>query len=491
MDRVMWVFLPIGHDQGIRRFPWVTAGIAALCLLVQVQRSLGGASEDELLAASDERARLESEILLPYLKADAQATGGGPIRQGSNMWKQMEAWQAKQESLLARLRDGSLTGPDDPSYQAWLAARDRERQLLKRDLANRMGYRPSDGLSLGLVLSAFAHGGWMHLLGNLLFLYLVGCNLEDRWGRGVFSGFYLAGAVVSALVFYLWHRGSDTVLVGASGAVAAAMGAFLVCFHRSRIRFLSWSLLRGARTVELYAFWVFPLWFLEQTVSSWLEAHVRTGVAYSAHVGGFAFGVVVAGALKLSGIERRHLLPLTEKGTEWREDPDFLAALDLIGTRDLTAAVPRLQAVLARSPRHQGALEQLARTSVALRDPALAGPAVSAYLTALARTRMTEVLPLVDELRLVDGTVALDDRAGAVVVRAAAQGNRPQDAIKVASALLRQHPSSPLAPGVMWEVARLQEQHGHADLARQTRQQLVARYPNDPFAEQARVRLGA
>ena len=119
----------------------------------------------------------------------------------------------------------------------------------------------------------------------------------------------------------------------------------------------------------MFAFWVFPMWFSQQLFNSWLEARMSLGVAYSAHVGGFAFGLVAALALKVSGIERSRLLPATAAGTEWKEDPEYLQALEHIAAQDIAGAVSSLQAVLARQPRHEGALEQLARIAITHGDP--------------------------------------------------------------------------------------------------------------------------
>jgi membrane associated rhomboid family serine protease len=487
----MWLIFPIGHDQGIRHFPWVTAAIAAVCVVVQLLRTVGGPSEENLIAASEEVSRIEGELLTPHLlrKLHALDDHGKPDLQA--LRTRMRTLEAERTALVAQLRAGTLVPREDRRYRDWLAARDREQRLLRRDLGWRMAYRPADGARIELLLSAFAHAGWMHLLGNMLFLYLVGCNLEDRWGRSAFTAMYLGGAVASALAFYLWHRHSETMLVGASGAVAAAMGAFLICFHRARINFLVWSPFRGVRVSEVYAFWVFPVWFLQQLFNSWLEAHMNLGVAYSAHVGGFAFGLAAALALKVSGVERRRLLPATAVGTEWKEDPEYLQALEKIAAKDLPGAVSLLKAVLSRQPRHEGALEQLARISVKLGEPDLAGQAVSAYLVELGLARMSEVVPLTKELRLLDQPFALSDRAGAVIVRATAAEDEPALMIQAAIRLIAHHPGSPLAPGVMWDVARLQERIGRKDLARGTLSQLAARYPDDPFAEQARRKLEA
>ncbi len=158
----------------------------------------------------------------------------------------------------------------------------------------RWGYLSGSGLHRNLILSGFVHGGWLHVVGNMLFLWLVGSVLEDRWGRPAFLGFYLLSIAAATLCFDLLSGGERTVLVGASGGVSAAMGAFLVLCWSARIRFLYWIYVRGG-TFELPASFALALWLLEQVFwASGDPGGAVSGVAYTAHLGGFAFGVGVA-----------------------------------------------------------------------------------------------------------------------------------------------------------------------------------------------------
>jgi membrane associated rhomboid family serine protease len=159
-----------------------------------------------------------------------------------------------------------------------------------------LGHVSNSGLGLTLLTSAFVHGGWLHLIGNMLFLVLAGSPLEDRWGRPAFLGFYLAGAAVSALVFDALHAGDPVLLVGASGAIAAVMGAFLLFFARAKIRLWYW-MVRSSGTFELAAYYALPLWLLDQVVMGQIGG--GGAVAYNAHIGGFAFGVAAAGLVAL------------------------------------------------------------------------------------------------------------------------------------------------------------------------------------------------
>ncbi len=136
----------------------------------------------------------------------------------------------------------------------------------------------------------FLHGGWLHLLGNMLYLFVFGNNVEDRMGRVRFLLFYLGAGAVSAYGYALANAGSATTLVGASGAIAGVLGAYLMMFPRARV----WSLVPFLFFIPLRlpAWLVLGLWFVLQWFYS-TGAGVTGGadVAYLAHVIGFLTGV--------------------------------------------------------------------------------------------------------------------------------------------------------------------------------------------------------
>ena len=147
--------------------------------------------------------------------------------------------------------------------------------------------------ALSVLYSMFLHGSWLHVLGNMLFLYVFGNNVEDRLGRVRFLLFYLVAGYVSAYGFALAFHNSQTVLIGASGAIAGVLGAYLVLWPRARIVSLVTFLL--FLPLPLPAWFVLGSWFLLQWWYSigGLSAQ-GSGVAYLAHVIGFAFGMLVA-----------------------------------------------------------------------------------------------------------------------------------------------------------------------------------------------------
>jgi membrane associated rhomboid family serine protease len=152
-----------------------------------------------------------------------------------------------------------------------------------------------------LLTHMFLHGGWMHLIGNMWFLWIFGDNIEDILGRQKYLLFYIGCGIAAGLAQVFMNQGSRVPMVGASGAIAGVMGAYLVKFPHSRIVMLI-PILIFLTTVELPAVVVLIYWFVWQFWSGWgsiAEAHLsRGGVAWFAHVGGFVAGMALIAIMK-------------------------------------------------------------------------------------------------------------------------------------------------------------------------------------------------
>jgi len=153
---------------------------------------------------------------------------------------------------------------------------------------------PDKNIWLSILSSMFLHAGWLHLLGNMLFLWIFGDNVEDALGKVGYLAFYLLGGVAAGALQFVLAPNSTIPNVGASGAIAAVLGAYIVLYPRARILTAVFYFLIAF--VELPAFVVLGLWFALQLFQgvSGLGADVNSGVAFWAHVGGFVFGVLVA-----------------------------------------------------------------------------------------------------------------------------------------------------------------------------------------------------
>jgi membrane associated rhomboid family serine protease len=157
---------------------------------------------------------------------------------------------------------------------------------------------------LSIFTSMFLHGGWLHIIGNMLFLWVFGNNIEDRMGRAVFILFYLVSGIVAAYAQAAASSGSEVPLIGASGAVAGVLGAYLVMYPRARV--LTLVIFVFITTLELPAVVVLGLWFVLQAFQGLGSlGGDPVGVAWFAHIGGFVFGAVVALAFYRPGRTQR------------------------------------------------------------------------------------------------------------------------------------------------------------------------------------------
>ena len=284
--------LPLSREGGgPRRVPWLTIAIVvanttALVVLVaatdesaverRVADLVGFVRTHPYLELSPAAADLLSERTLDRLATARERSLAADLPPMEEFDEARRALDAQEEAVFAAIRDL-------PSH--------------------RWGFVPREPWSVSLLTSFFMHAGWMHLLGNMLFLWITSPFVEDRLGRPGFAAFYLAAGLAGNTAHWMRYPGADIPLVGASGAVAGMMGAFVVFFARSRIRFLVLPL---PIVVALPVLLVMPIWLAEQM---WLSRYSDgSNVAFGAHVGGFMFGLAVAGIVRLARPEEPALV---------------------------------------------------------------------------------------------------------------------------------------------------------------------------------------
>lgn len=273
----MFFFFPIGHDQPIYERPWLTISLIALCtLILGITATMDSAAEGDLeLAVRDMTLVLDTypgarvsfeveglpEALEPEIRPLIDTTPGRRLTEGD----------LALEAALRRVF-GALN--DMPTF-AW-------------------GFRPARPDLGRAIAHMFLHAGFFHLLGNMLLLWVAGGVLECFWRRWAYLLLYFG----SGFIGLLWHVLSDptsmTPVVGASGAVAGLLGAFLVGYPRTKIRFVYAGLFFRffAGKIDLAAWVVLPLWAGLELFDALLDD--GSGVAHWAHVGGFLCGAITA-----------------------------------------------------------------------------------------------------------------------------------------------------------------------------------------------------
>ena len=152
-----------------------------------------------------------------------------------------------------------------------------------------------------LVTSMFLHGGFLHIGGNMLYLWIFGNNVEDSMGHIRFIVFYLGCGIIASYIHALANASSTVPMIGASGAISGILGAYLLLYPRARVlTLIAFGLY--IRTVEVPAMFVLGFWFILQFLNAILSTGTGGGVAWYAHVGGFVAGMLLIGIFKRHGV---------------------------------------------------------------------------------------------------------------------------------------------------------------------------------------------
>jgi membrane associated rhomboid family serine protease len=341
------MLIPIKHENmEARRWPVIT--LALIAINVAVFLFTMSAIEDE----TPELGEIKSHILIlaalhPELKMQAES------QRLVDAFKQShpDQWAHVQSPYrdVINTYDARIKMMEDPSkLQAEMDSLNTQLvSLTKTSIVEQYAFVPAQPTALSYLTANFLHGGWLHLIGNMWFLWLAGFVLEDVWGRWLYSAFYLiAGA--AALQFYAWSNpGSITPTLGASGAVAALMGAFLVRFPKMKIE-MAWLFLFKLYRFKAAAYWLLPLWLGVEIFYGSLFGS-SSGVAHWAHVGGFLFGALAALAIQHSGIEHKTNKKIEEK-LGWTNDPELEQASGMMDHGQLAEALALLTNYVAAKP---------------------------------------------------------------------------------------------------------------------------------------------
>jgi membrane associated rhomboid family serine protease len=352
------VIFPVSHERmTARRWPIVTTVVFLVCLLVQALLALRDRTDTSTRQDAAQTRAVEYYAEHPYLDVTPNALpelDDETVQIAHAAARAMEtpdvetraAEQSELDGLIAAARKAGAADASDP-YR-------------------RFGYVPAAPSWTALFTSQFVHAGWLHLAGNMWFLFLCGMTLEDRWGRVVFPLFYLASGAAAALTHGLVHAHDTAPLVGASGAIAGCMGAFAVAFARTRVRFLLLVTLRP-RTFTAPAFVVLPFWALFEVLWGWISP--GDGTAHMAHVGGFAFGLVAALVLHWTGMDRR-LDDSVQRVATLGGDPRIDEARVLVQKGDAKLALAMLEGLAQEKPQSPHVQEAIAEAARALGDDA-------------------------------------------------------------------------------------------------------------------------
>ncbi len=340
------MLLPIGRDQvALRRLPIVTLGILVLCTLVHVLVPQPSGEARAAAQRAFDRA-IEYYIDNPDLRLPPLAEQGfdllltetdGATR--SQIHNRMAGPQPPPPNMTLADRQAKL----EEALEPWESAAHKTPPWI-------FGLIPAHLEVTRLLTHLFVHVGFLHLLFTLWFLYLAGALVEDVWGRPLYVLFYLAVGVVAGLGAAVQLPTLDAPLLGASGAVAGVMGAFLVRFPRSRIQFQS---LLPALRFSVPTWLCLGLWAGGEYFGSHSVRFAVIGtlsVAYWTRVWGFGLGVVVAVAIRLLRLEDRFIREAIAIREEGKSDSVLSEVQRLLERGQPEAAAQRLAETIRREP---------------------------------------------------------------------------------------------------------------------------------------------
>ena len=371
------MIIPYGHEHTtVRRLPWVTFALMGACVAAFLLTSL----------AARDRGKEVSQDLTEFF----QYLSTHPYLEFDQEFERTLYRYVPEQQFRAFLEATREFAPETPGGSPQLAREQQEfDRIIGRVLASlaavraspfyRFGLVPADLQPHALITYQFLHGGFLHLFGNLFFLFLAGPFIEDVWGRPVFAAFYLGAGALSAVMFAVRYPNLDEPLIGASGAVAGVMGAFLVRYWRTRIRFLYFFFPFRPGTFTAPAWLMLPLWFARELVfaQAWDVTSPGSGgggVAHWAHVWGFAFGLAVAAAISYWRVEERFIHGAIEAKVTVLDNPAVDQALAARAQGELERSRRLLSAVVREDPRNVDAVLALWSAALDSGQPATAAP---------------------------------------------------------------------------------------------------------------------
>jgi membrane associated rhomboid family serine protease len=307
------MLIPIGQENDtVRRVPWVTIVIMGLCVIIHIFNA-GAISEFEERLFGIYSEIYDYYTAHPYLRLDEE------LKKTFNITEQVE------EVLKSMSGDKYSPGLDEAQKEEEQDHLDKLVEELKSTKERlpfyKYGLVPNKKTFVGFIGHMFLHAGWLHLLGNLFYLYLMGPFIEDVWGKPAYAVFYLVVGMLAAFVFTLHYPNSDVPMIGASGAISGVMGGFMIRYWHARIRYFYMFSILVRGTFSAPAWVMLPMGFIMDLISARLMDSIAPGggggVAHWVHVWGFVFGAAGGLAIKFLKIEQKFVAPKVEAQTTY------------------------------------------------------------------------------------------------------------------------------------------------------------------------------
>ncbi|KMQ76725.1 rhomboid family intramembrane serine protease [Marinobacter subterrani] len=364
------LIIPAENAVNWKRPPWITLGLMLTCLLVFLfyqgddSRKLDQAVEQYLDA---ELQLLEAPAYEDYLERRIRLEGEESrvyeLQQFQQLREQNERYWLAVNLLMDRefyqyllQNQDLLWAPAERAYwQKWRVA--IEQQYIHTLSAHQLGLTPADLSLYSLITYQFLHGGWGHIIGNLVFLFLLGFTVEKALGPGKFLLAYLVCGALSGLVFTAFSTGSHVPLVGASGSISGLMGMYVAIYGLQKIRFF-YFLGVYFNYFRAPAIAILPVWLGKEIYDYWFAG--ATGIAYMAHAGGLLAGAGLVWLLGKSWLQvREEFFEPEEDEQDARFTTGYAQAMASLGRMEFELARRQFEALRAHYPERPILLEHL------------------------------------------------------------------------------------------------------------------------------------
>lgn len=350
--------------------PWMTFTLMLACLVVfvfyqgQDPRLMHSALEQYL---GHELDRLEAPIYETYLEREIRLEGETDRRDELEAFREIREQNDRPGLAVSMLVDRAFFDYVLENRQMLMTVREREqwqatRIPIQQELINELsafeaGLVPSEPSLYTLVSYQFLHGGWGHIIGNLVFLFLLGFTVEKALGPGRYLLAYLMCGVLSGLIYTAFSWGSRIPLVGASGSISGLMGMYVAFFGMRRIRFF-YFLGVYFNYFRAPALAILPVWLGKEIYDYWTAG--ATGIAYMAHAGGLIAGAGLVLLLGKGWFQARETFYEPEQAEQdERFTRDYAGAMEALGRMDFELARQRFETLWAQYPERPVILEHL------------------------------------------------------------------------------------------------------------------------------------
>ncbi len=482
------LIIPIIGKTRLRKPPVVTI----VLILINVVVYFGFQFGDHAASMAAQKYYLESglvDIELPRYRAykEGHTFSAADVEAVSKM-----SDEAVRALLVEAIRDGrfqaaldddAIIPADDPAHAKWKPMRTQFLAKYESSVTVHWGFRPIDHRPATWFTYMFLHGGIGHLIGNMIFLWLVGCILEYGAGRLSYSVIYVLGGLAAVGLFFIVERHSALPLVGASGSIAALMGALAVLFGKERIH-IFFSVGFYFNNFRILAIYLLPLWIGNELFQLFFGGVSQ--VAYIAHIGGLLGGAAMA------AVHRRLWKAVdTEVLGEETEDtasPVLEEAMSRMEKLEFGRARKLLAALQRETPDSPEVLRLLFGIDRHYPERPVIHTTTAAYLKHLAGhlDQRDALIQVYERYITAVKTPKLPSELLLAACRALTAKDRPAEAEHILALLQRQHPDIPGLPAAWRRLADVWERLETSDRAARCRKILLRHFPTSPEAAEIR-----